>query len=177
MNGCSLGCVTHDTCNICLNSLCSVCLDFGNTCIQCVQNAINISGQCQCISSNYIAIGSTCVPCFSGCSTCLDKYINSCLTCTNPLFVICEGVCLANCPDGYVLNRKQCIPNGYSVISLRLYGETQYGTIGNVSIGNNNLTKDSCDPIPTPGRGYYFSLSSQMTIPSKLLFSIMTINM
>ena len=175
-NGCSLGCVVANSCNICQDQLCGVCLDFGNTCISCVTYAQMVSGVCQCNSDAVVSDGS-CHLCYTSCSTCFSTYNNGCLSCTTVGDLLVEGVCLSVCPDGFALAGTSCIATDYVVVELRLYDVSVYGVTQGVTIGSNNSTRDVNDPISCSSRGYYFTESTAMQASNKILFSIFSANL
>ena len=86
-----------------------------------------------------------------------------------------NGMCLYNCPDGYIQIGAECSPTDYVITNIVFYEENQYGMIQNVIIGSNT-SKDSNDPLPTQERGYYFTQFSGIKKLNSVLNSYFTLN-
>ena len=175
-SNCINGCITSNSCNICSDQLCAVCLDFENNCTSCVPNAAKISENCAC-NSNALLQNLLCPLCYSDCATCNTTDINGCLTCSNSSKILCEGLCLSKCPNGFINNSVFCEANGYKVINIRFGNDTEYKLAQGIDFINSSLQNNSNNnPIVTPSRGIYFTPASMMTTQSKLLFSVFTCN-
>ena len=173
---CLLGCTGDQSCNLCQDLLCAVCASFTSECTECVANAVLVGKVCQC-NSNTVASAVTCTVCDGSCSTCFSASVNGCLTCSDSEYLLCEGVCVSGCPDGFAVEGVECIAKDYVVMSVRLSGVMEYGSTQGVTIGSSSAGKDANDPKPLPGRGYYFASATAMLASSKLIFSIMSANL
>ena len=173
-NNCSLGCTNGISCNVCLDQLCDVCLDFESSCEKCNANASNSTGVCQC-KSQYFANNSDCLACDKSCDSCYGEYKMNCLSCVDSTNVLMNGMCLYKCPDGFAQIGQECSPTDYVVINVVFYKENQYGKISNVVIGSSSL-QDSNDPIPSQDRGYYFNHFSGIKKLNTMLNSQFSLN-
>ena len=175
MDNCDLGCVKDQSCNVCQDQLCAVCLDFGNTCVACVANAQMISGICQC-NTNTIVFPTWCELCDATCATCFIPYGNGCYTCANAGELVCEGVCVEQCPDGFEEAGGNCEGGDYVVLELRLCNVEEYGETQGVVVGSSGVGKDINDPHACPDRGYYFTINNGMLATDRMLFAIISID-
>ena len=173
-NNCPLGCTNGLSCNVCWDQLCAVCLDFGNSCEMCLVNAFNFTGVCQC-NAQFFAKNTECLPCDKSCNSCFGEFKMNCLSCVDSTNLLMNGMCLYNCPDGYIQIGAECSPTDYVITNIVFYEENQYGMIQNVIIGSNT-SKDSNDPLPTQERGYYFTQFSGIKKLNSVLNSYFTLN-
>ena len=171
-SNCSLGCTNGASCNVCLDQLCAVCLDFADSCEICTDNANNFTGVCQCNRKFYANI-TRCLSCDKSCNSCFGEYKMNCLSCANSTNVLIDGMCLAQCPDGYAQSGFTCNPTDYVVANVLFYD--QKGIIQNFIIGSTTA-QDSNDPIPTQQRGYYFTPFSGIKKLNSVLYSYFTLN-
>ncbi|CAG9335177.1 unnamed protein product [Blepharisma stoltei] len=176
-NSCSKGCVRTLNCNICEDSLCSICSGFGSgKCTQCVYNAIGTP--CTCIAGFMTSSdGSSCVACSSRCSHCTDTAYNKCSACNIGFYFFSPtGQCLNDCPSGYNKGSNTC---DYLVdygINLDLTDNIRLNTVSGFDVGwdianTYPMWTDANDPIPSYKRGYYFNgnsyvVSSVMIAPA-----------
>ncbi|CAG9312410.1 unnamed protein product [Blepharisma stoltei] len=101
--GCSLGCTRTGSCNICDDPLCSVCTGFdANKCTTCVSHAHNTP--CSCDSGSSLSSdGFSCIPCFTGCSSCSSSQYYQCSACVSSYYLL-NVLCDTQCPSGYSQN-------------------------------------------------------------------------
>ncbi|OMJ91054.1 hypothetical protein SteCoe_6524 [Stentor coeruleus] len=163
LSTCKYGCVQGINCNICFSLLCSICPYFDDNCSQCIQNAILTLGKCSCISNRY-QLYDSCEICHPLCSECISGYKNGCTSCSNTIHYLADGICMAQCPNGYIISGSVCIKSTSEILSLKLYNQEVYSTINGLFIGNSiSSSIDINDPLPYQNRGYYF-------IPSNYIF-------
>ncbi|CAG9312389.1 unnamed protein product [Blepharisma stoltei] len=181
-NSCSNGCVRSISCNVCDDPLCSQCTGFsGGLCTQCVSNASGASSTCTC-NAGYVlsSDGFSCLPCFSGCSSCSSTQYYQCLTCDSTHYLL-NVLCDTQCPSGYSQNSgtNKCDLTNNLVIDLEFDDYIVLGTLSGFNVGNSNTNSypnfDTNDSIPAIHRGYYFTGQSYMggSIVFSPYFSVM----
>ncbi|CAG9312421.1 unnamed protein product [Blepharisma stoltei] len=166
--GCSLGCTRTGSCNICDDPLCSVCTGFDtNKCSSCVSHAHNTP--CSCDSDYYLfPDGFSCLPCFTGCSTCSSSHYYQCSACDSSFYLL-NVLCDAQCPSGYSQNSvtNKCDLTNNLVIDLELNDYIVLDILSGFTVGSSNANSypifDANDPIPAINRGYYFTDQSYMS--------------
>ncbi|MBN3301412.1 PCSK5 convertase, partial [Amia calva] len=98
------------TCEACDDS-CLTCDENKYKCLSCVKGLYLENHQCNgnCSFGSYPAEDGTCSRCSAHCDVCTDA--NTCMKCSF-LYLLLNGVCKANCPDGYYedLDKGKCVP-------------------------------------------------------------------
>ncbi|XP_028813093.1 proprotein convertase subtilisin/kexin type 5 [Denticeps clupeoides] len=97
-------------CEAC-DSECLTCEEKSSQCLSCVEGRFFEIGQCKpnCSQRSYPAEDGTCRRCPPHCDVCADD--KACSRCSF-LYLLLNGVCKANCPEGYFedLDEGRCVP-------------------------------------------------------------------
>ncbi|CAG9335140.1 unnamed protein product [Blepharisma stoltei] len=168
---CSSGCARANSCNICVNDLCTKCNYFTTgTCYECVAHASGAT--CACDSDSLLsADGCSCDPCSTGCSQCTETTYQKCTACYSGFFSFsATGQCLSECPSGYNANSStnNCDYFSNLALSLDLTDQIRLDTVSGFNVGSKNTNvypdwSDIYDPIPAYKRGYYFNQTSYLS--------------
>ena len=151
-------CTRWGTCSYCSDILCDSCDSFVDSC-----TAIDWD---PCIDPMSLSMSnSSC--CSLNCGECYGDQYYECSACRPPLFLLAQ-VCVKACPLGFTTKNQACIPISNYVLNMTL--DTLNGTFtfeDNVTLTSGNNTSFYSilainDPIPSFGRGYYFTNTSIM---------------
>ncbi|CAG9314446.1 unnamed protein product [Blepharisma stoltei] len=160
------GCRSSLTCRLCQNKECTTCTLFDGPCTACITNAGLSGGVCSCNSNAFwIQSSETCEICDNLCSTCLKTYYFECNDCTGTK-VLVDTVCLNECPYSFTASLS-CISSTSTIIdqSFDTIFQGSYGiltTSTSASTYQFFTNPDSSDPVPSYGRGLYFSGSQYL---------------
>ena len=173
---CNQVCVRSTDCNPCFDDFCGECTSFADgTCSSCVPNASDTSN-CTC-NVRYFKDADECKPCTDNCDQCTSTNFTSCTYCSENYFLIQE-VCHPFCPSGFTANsaNRTCELNEHFAFYLKLNKilDTVNDTQSNIPVrtgADNSFYPqfDTTDPLPSKDRGYYFTNSSFMHLPSPSL--------
>ncbi|CAG9310521.1 MLEC_2 [Blepharisma stoltei] len=175
LTSCSYGCVRGTSCNICDDPLCNKCSSFyAGDCYECVAHASGTP--CTCDSTYYLSSsGSTCLDCFSGCSTCTSSDYNSCSQCISGYYLFGSMLCDTQCPDGFIKGANTCQLDHSLILNLSFNDYIVLDTLNGFDVGIDNTGKypnfDANDPVPAINRGYFFNGNSLMKMTSQSIFS------
>ncbi|CAG9335193.1 unnamed protein product [Blepharisma stoltei] len=169
-NSCSKGCRRAISCNICDDSLCSVCTGFETgKCTTCVTNASKNPTNCAC-NPGFVAStdGFSCISCPIGCSICNGSGYYQCTSCQAGYYFL-NIQCLTECPWGYNQNSAtHSCDLSSTAYSLMFSNIILLDTISGVNVGLSNTNSypnyDTNDPYPSYLRGYYYNYNSYLKI-------------
>ncbi|CAG9335141.1 unnamed protein product [Blepharisma stoltei] len=162
---CTNGCARANSCNICVNDLCTKCNNYSSgTCYECVTHASGVT--CACDSGYYQPSGlAQCdiSVCYSTCSTCLasSSAYYQCTACQTNYYLFLSSMCISSCPSGYTTETSSCTFSSSISLSLSFYDQILLNSVSGVQVGSSSSNTypsyDGNDPYPAYLRGYYFS--------------------
>ncbi|CAG9321664.1 unnamed protein product [Blepharisma stoltei] len=119
--------------------------------------------------------------CSTECSACTGPGYDECISCNTGYYFL-NYLCLPSCPSNYETDLQLNYCNLLSLEAYSLLFKNQilidyinYATVG--SQANPYPQWDSNDPIPSIYRGYYFTLTSQITHDNLIISPFFTVNL
>jgi proprotein convertase subtilisin/kexin type 5 len=84
---CNEGCISGDTCNLCVDPLCNECESY-DKCTVCAENTKPDTFPCECEDSYFeTQLTSECSPCDSTCFQCTGEKLTDCTECHDGEFM------------------------------------------------------------------------------------------
>ncbi|CAG9335182.1 unnamed protein product [Blepharisma stoltei] len=171
---CNKGCISSDTCNLCLTKECATCTAFIGTesCLTCITNAVSDgNGGCTCDTyAFWVSLTQSCERCDVLCANCLKTTYFECSACSGS-YQLVGNVCLNGCPYGF---GGSCLPITTPVVDKSFSVDFQ-GSYGILTTGTSSSsfqffnTPESVDPIPAYMRGLYFDGSTYLLSSASIL--------
>lgn len=127
-------CSNANSCNMCDDALCLICVESTRTCSSCKSDSAAVSGKCACNTGYlYDTITMTCQICDSLCSTCAGASYFTCTTCSTSTNL--SNICLRGCPYGF----GSCVSVSTAVINVNFNQNFQetYGIFTTGSTSTN----------------------------------------